>query len=40
MSIQEDKKQRIAELLLAGVKIRRIADTVGVSMSTVYNVKG
>ena len=40
MSSQEVKRQRIADLLLAGVKIRCIVETVGVSMSTAYNIKG
>lgn len=40
MSSQEAKRQRIADLLLAGVEPRSIATTVGASVSTVYTVKG
>ena len=40
MSHQEAMRQQIADLLLAGVASRRIATTVGGSVSTVYTVKG
>lgn len=40
MSTQEAKRQRIADLFLAGVEIRRIVETVGASISTVYNAEG
>ena len=35
MSTQEAKRQRITVLVLAGVEIRHIMETVGASMSTV-----
>ena len=40
MSPQEAKRQRIADLPLAGVAARIIATTVEASVSTVYSVKG
>ena len=39
MSPQEAKRQRIVDLLLAGVAARRTATTVVASVSTVYTVK-
>lgn len=39
MSIEEAKRQRIANLLHARVASKRIADTVGAFVNTVYNVK-
>ena len=40
MSLQEAKRQQIADLLLAGVAPGRITTTVGASVSTIYTVKG
>ena len=40
MSSWEAKRQRIADLIVVGVKIRRIAENIGVLMSTAYTVKG
>ena len=39
MSFQETKRRRIADLLLAGVTPRKIAMTIGASVSAVYTVK-
>ena len=40
MSPQEAKRQRIADLLLAGVAPKRITTTVRASVSTVHTVNG
>ena len=40
MSSQQAKRQQIADLVLAGVRIRCIVEAVGVSMSSIYKFKG
>ena len=39
MASQQEKRQRVADLLCAEVDPRRISDTVGVSLKTVYNIR-
>jgi transposase len=39
MASQQQKRQRVADLLLAKVKAKSISEMVGVSLKTVYNIK-